>query len=196
MALADNRDALYKDYFEEYVSEFCRLCSNGEVTITALSPVLELFKESQLLKYLMADPTNDAAKTCVKDYIASHRNVPRDFLAKFLSIIAVRVNVVPTSIGYINQSYTAKVIYNNVVPTSKLTNITIQTRQDELRAESTHVIEYVKTRRAAPQSIKIKMTEDTLPMCINAMGDLHRTITEGNRANGREMNSYIKTSAK
>ncbi|ATY70242.1 GrBNV gp75-like protein [Tomelloso virus] len=193
--MSDSSDVLYKDYFENYIIQFCRLCS-GETTLTALSPIIELLKTSQILQYLMIDPSNESAKACVREYMATHQNVNSDFLAKFLAIVSVKINIAPTSVGYVNNSYTAKVIYNNTLPTTKLTNITIQTRLDQLREDSKTAVEYAKANRMPPQTIKIKMTDNTLPMCLNAIGDLNRTIVEGNRAYGREMNNFVKTVAK
>lgn len=98
--------------------------------------------------------------------------------------------------GLMNQSYTAKIIYNNTQPTRKLTNLTVQTRRDELREDSKKAIEYSKHRRPPPHTIKLKLTEDTLPWCLNAIGDLNMTIIEGNRSNGHEMNNFVKTNIK
>lgn len=108
----------------------------------------------------------------------------------------MKINITPSSGGFINQSYTAKIIYNNTQPTNKLTNLTVQTKRDELRDDAKKAIEYVKTRRPTPQSIKLKLTEDTLPWCLNAISDLNTTIVEGNRANGYEMNTFVKTNIK
>lgn len=193
--MADTSDILYKDYFESYIIEFCRLC-NSETNIVELAPIIELLKTSQILKYLMIDPTNEAAKSCIREYIANRRNVNQDFLPKFLSIVSMKINIVPNSVGYMNQSFNAKIIYNNTQPTSKLTNLTVRTKHDELREDAKKAIEYIKTRRAAPQTIKLKFTSDTLPLCLNAINDLNLTIVEGNRSNGREMNNFVKTIAK
>lgn len=190
--MTDSSDALYKGEFESYIREFCRV-ANVETSVVELAPIMELLKTSQILNYLMVDPSNETAKACVREYLANHRNVNQDFLAKFLSIVSIKINITPNTVGYVNQSYTAKLIYNNTRPTSKLTNLSVRTKHDELREDAKRAVEYVKTRRPAPQTIKLKFTNDTLPWCLNAINDLNTTIIEGNRANGREMNNFVKS---
>lgn len=187
-------DLLYKEQFETYIMEFCRVV-NGETSVTQLAPIIELLKTSQIIKYLMTDPTNEAAKTCIRDYMATRR-IPPDFLNKLLTIITMKINITANAVNYINKTFTAKVIYNNVQPTSQLTNLTVSSRVAELNEEAKKAVPYEKTRRQPTQVIKLKLNSDTLPSCINAIDDLDRTIVEGNRANGREMNHFVKTTFK
>lgn len=191
--MVDNTDALYKGSFENYIIEFCKLCNSGETTISALSNVLEHLKTSQILNYLTIDPSNPEARACVRDYISSHRNINSDFLEKFISIVSVKINIAPSSSGYINSSYSVKVKYNALPPSKKLTNITMHSRRETLRYDSKNKIEYVKSRRPFAQAIKVKMNDALLDMCVNAIADLSKTIVEGNRANGRDMNAIVKT---
>lgn len=193
--MADSADVLYKDYFEGYINEFCRVC-NGETTIVELTPLIELLKTSSILKYIMTDPTNDAPKACVREYLFTHRNVNQDFLSKFLSVVSIKINIAPVTVGFINQSFNAKIIYNNIRPASKLTNLTVQTKHDELRDDAKRAVVYEKARRPPAQTIKLKLDSDTLTWCVNAIYALNTTIVEGNRANGRETNDFVTSNMK
>lgn len=191
----DETDVLYKDNFQDIIIEFCRVCSK-ETTIAELSGLIENLKASEILKYLMTDPANESAKICVRDYLHTHKNVNQDFLSKFLSVVSMKINIMPQNVGFISKSYTAKIIYNNTQPTSKLTNLTVRTKYDELREDAKRAVEYQKNRRVAPQTIKLKFNDDIIQWCLNAISDLNSTIVEGNRANGREMNNFVKTTLK
>lgn len=188
----DQTDLLYTPQFEDYILEFCRAVST-DTTITAISPIIEVLKQSEYLRYLMKDPSNDSAKTCVRNFIVSKSHLPQDFLYKFLAIVTMKISLAPSNVGFIHQSYNAKVIANNLQPTSRITNLTIAARQDQLRAESKNAITYVKQTRMPPQILRMKFNDDLLPKCINAIGDLNQVIIEGNRSNGRDVGDFVRT---
>lgn len=144
----------------------------------------------------MKDPSHDGAKVCVRNYISSKPHLPQDFLPKFLAIVSLKISLTPSNFGFIHQSYNAKVIANNLMPTHKITNLTISSKQDQLRYDAKNATPYVRTNRLPPQVLRLKFTDDLLPRCINAIGDLNQTIIEGNRANGREVGSFIRTVTK
>lgn len=196
MSSSSNNDLLYTPQFENYISDFNRVCSGGETTIQALSPIIELLRQSEILDVLMKDPSHQEAKSCLQSYISSRQNLPQEFVAKFFSIVNLKINLTPNRLGFFNQSYNAKVVATNIRPPTKITNLTIKTRQDQLRQDMKNPIIYNHANKIPPQVLKLKYSEDLLPKCINSMADLHQTIKEGNRSNGYEIDDYIKTNLK
>lgn len=186
-----SNDILFTQKFEDYIHDFVRTV-NTDTTIAALSPIIEILKQSEILAYLLKDPSNDSARVCVRNYMITKTHLPQDFLYKFIAIAGMKISLMPTNVGFIHQSYNAKVIINNIEPTIPITNITKTARENQLRNETRNAITYEKSTRLPPQSLRLKFTDDLLPRCINAMGDLNQTIIEGNRSNGYNMSSYIK----
>ncbi|AYP97963.1 GrBNV gp75-like protein-like protein [Mauternbach virus] len=190
--MANVNDLLYTATFEAYIVDFCRVVST-DTNIAALSPIIELLKGSIILTYLMKDPSDNSAKACVRNVIVSKPHLPHDFLYKFLAIATMKISLTPSNIGFAHQSYNAKIIVNNLQPTSRITNLTTNSRQEQLRAEYKNAITYVKQTRMPPQALRLKFSEDLLPRCINAIGDLNQVIIEGNRSNGRQVDEFVRT---
>ncbi|ATZ81484.1 GrBNV_gp75-like protein [Drosophila innubila nudivirus] len=188
----NTNDLLFTPSFESYILDFCRIVST-ETNIAALSPIIEVLKRSETLRYLMKDPSSNSAKACVRNMIVSKSHLPQDFLYKFLIIATMKITLTPSNLGFAHQSYNAKIIVNNLQPTNRITNLTINSRREQLRAEYKNAITYVKQTRMPPQVLRLKFTEDLLPRCINAIGDLNQVIVEGNRSNGRQVDEFVRT---
>lgn len=183
-------DDLYKPLFQTLIKEFSNECRT-EVGIYRLSRLIEQFKNSQILNYLMVTPSDETAQQCVKRYLSNNPQLPQDFLKKFLAVISLKINLTPATMGFINGSYNARVIVNNVSPPTQITKLTMETRTEQLRDDAMRAQTYAKNRVATPQTLRVHMDDTLLSQCINAMGDLNRTIVEGNRANNYEMRGYI-----
>lgn len=175
------------------INSFCRIV-RSDTTVQALSPFIEHFKQSSILSYLIRDPTAPEAIQCIKTYAHHNQAIPNDFASKLLSILTAKISITPHSFGVLTQSLTAKVSLSNLYrPTAALTNITCETRINELRKESERAVIISRTKRKVPQALRLQLKEDLLPQCINAMSDLNKTIMDGNRAAGLDYNSYIDT---
>lgn len=187
-----NNDLLYSQAFEVYIHDFLKLVKR-ETTLIELAPVMEQLRTSELLSFIMNDPTSDDAKACLQNLLDGNHHIPRDFLTKFLAIINMKVKLTPTNLGLMYQSYNAKVIVNNIEPTKDLINLTIEARSETLREESKTAVIYNKKTHRPPQTLRLQINDDLLPKCINAMADLNRVIVEGNRANGFVTNGFVDT---
>lgn len=142
----------------------------------------------------MKDPRNESALSCLQTFFNSRSYLPKDFISKFLAVVSLKINITPTGLGFLNQSYNAKVIATNIQPLKKITKHTMQSRQDALREDAIRSNMLIKPQhRIPPQTLRLKFNDDLLPKCINAIADLSRTIEEGNRLNGYECDDYIKT---
>lgn len=191
-----NDDALYNIEFENNIREFNRL-TNTNVGIASLSPIIEALKESKILEYLMKDPTHSSALTCLRSFIQQKPYLPQEFVGRFLSVASVRINVLPNHIGVSNQSYVAKVITNNVKPPTAVTNFTINSMKEQLRNDITKTTMHVAASTSiVPTELKIKLDQSIMNTLINSIGDLCKTIQEGNRMQGRESDSYIRNHIK
>lgn len=188
--MSDN--LLYKPGMDRVMINFYRAVSR-ETSIPELAPLLEQMQPYDLLALLMKDPTNEEAKTCLRGYISHNPNIPHEFLAKFLAIINLKINLAPNSTGFINQSYNAKVIANNIRPPTKITNLTLQTRNERLLADLNTNATFTYTPNHTPQTLRLKFDDELLKRCINTLGDLNRTIHEGNQANDYKIDEYIQT---
>lgn len=183
---------LYKEGLDLIMRQFCQLVSR-ETSLPELSATIEQMKTYPLLEMLMKDPTDERTKICIRQYIGSSSRVPHEFLQKFLAIINLKINLAPNNTGFINQSYNAKVIANNIRPPTKITTFTLDARKErfweDIRTTTTH--QYV--HRNIPETVRLKFDGELLKKCINTLGDLNRTIQEGNRANDYQIDEYIHT---
>lgn len=186
-------DALYTQEFENYIRDFYRLTSN-ETNIPALAQIITFLETSDMLSILMKDPRNEHAKVCVRAFIQSRAYLPQDFLARFLAVVNLKIILTPNGIGFVNQSYNAKVIATNIRPPIKITNLTLKNRQNMLREDALKSQTLITPRhRIPPQTLRLKFNDSLLPKCINSIVDLSQIIKEGNNANGVECDDYIKT---
>lgn len=183
---------LYKQGIDIAMINFYRAASR-ETSIQELAPIIEQMQTYDLLATLIKDPSNDMAQNCLRDYIAQNREVPHEFLAKFLAIINLKINLAPNSTGFINQSYNAKVIANNIRPPTKITDLTLETRKERLLNDLNNNTTFTYVHRSVPQTIRLKFDNDLLKKCINTLGDLNKTIHEGNLANDYSVDEYIHT---
>lgn len=187
-----NQDLLYSPEFEIYINDFLRLVRR-ETSLVELAPILEQLRTSELLAYIMNDPLSDDAKTCVQNLIDRNISIPRDFFSKFLAVINMKVRLAPTNVGLMYQSYNAKVLVSNLEPTKELINLTMEARQEMLREDAKNAKLVSKKTLQPPQILRLQITDDLLPKCINAMADLNRVIVEGNRANGFTTTGFVDT---
>lgn len=188
----NNQDVLYSQAFQTNIHDFMRLVRR-ETNIVELMPVMSALRTSDLLNFLMNDPLSESAKTCLQQIVDGNYNIPREFFAKFMAIVNMKVRLSPTNLGLMYQSYNAKVLVTNIEPTKDLTNLTLEARQDELREDATKAILYNKKTHIPARTVRLQINDDLLPKCINAMADLNRVIVEGNRANGYTTKGFVDT---
>lgn len=155
---------------------------------------MQLLQNSEILSILMKDPRDPTALSCLRAVFQMKPHLPQDFIGKFIAIVSLKVNITQSGVGFINQSYNAKVIATNIKPLTKISNLTYKNRQTILRDEairSKNVI--TPNRKVPPQTLRLKFSDNLLSKCINCIADLSQTIIEGNRSNGYTCDEYIKT---
>lgn len=192
MEMMRNQDLLYSPQFEIYINDFMRVVKR-ETSLVELSPILQQLRTSDLLAYIMNDPLSDDAKTCVQNLIDKRRSIDPEFFYKFMAVINMKVRLAPTNVGLMYQSYNAKVLVPNIEPTKQLINLTMDARQEMLREDAKKATIVSKKSIQPPQILRLQITDDLLPKCINAIADLNRVIVEGNRANGFTTTGFINT---
>lgn len=184
-----SNDFLYSTEFESVVHAFLTAVRKP-TTIQELTPIIEQMKRSDILSFLMTDPNNDTAKNCLKTFVASKSNIPYNFITQFLILINTKINIAPNGLGFISQSYNAKVVPGNLQPPTKITNLTVESRMAKLRDDCKKQETYTYVDKSTPP-FKLKLHNDLLNKCLNAVGDLHKIIQEGNIANNCEIDEYI-----
>jgi hypothetical protein len=192
----NDEDAIYTPQFEQYIRDFQR-DTNNEIPLPDLMDHLQRFHESNILQILMKDPTHEMAKACLKALVSSSRTIPQEFVSRFLTIVSMKVSIVPQNITFINQSYNAKIIINNIKPTEQITRQTIDSKVRQLASERHHNMEVYKPLSVPPtQTVKFQFDAQLLQKCVNSMVELYQTIEEGNRSNGFEIDDYIRKNVK
>jgi hypothetical protein len=198
-----NSDILYSEEFEKFIHDFTKI-TRGEISLIQIAPYIEVFSRSVILGLLLKDPDNDSARACVQSLVGNigkgslingryQPNIPQEFLGKLLALGTTTFKLSQTNLSFLHKSYNVKVIVQNTSPMHKVTNITVKTRQEQLREDSKKKLIFNNVGRLPPQAIMLKMDESVMNVCVNAMGDLNRIIVEGNRANGKDISGYIKT---
>lgn len=185
-------DSIYTQQFGSYITKFMSI-TNGEMNIQTLLPVLVQLQESSILNLLMIDPKSDQAINCLDTAMQTTR-IPVDFKRRFLSLCSLKLNLIPNSSIRGVASYNVKVSLTAVTPTRNVTSMTIKNRQADLISDIKNA-QLFDARNSAlpPQSIRAKFDESIIERCINAMDDLNKTIVEGNRSNGWQMDPYFST---
>lgn len=184
---------LYKRDMDKAMCMFHQAVSR-EISIADISAIIEHMKTFDLLAILIKDPSNENAKSCVREYMSHNPQVPHDFLNKFNSIINLKINLSPNNMGFINQSYNAKVIANNIQPPNRITTLTLESRKQTLDQERNDANTFVYTMRNPPATtVRFKFDNELLKKCINTMGNLNSIISDGNRSNGYVIDEYIRT---
>lgn len=188
----DSDDPLYEPRFEQFIRDFY-IATNNEIPLPDLARLLHVLNESTILQLLLKDPSHEQAKACLKSMIASKPSLPQEFVTRFLTIANMKVHLVAKSTSFLNQSYNAKIIVNNVKPPTLITNLTVAARQQQLRNERQQRTDVFKPMGSLPpQTVKFQFDESLLQRCINSMVELYQTIEEGNRANGYQIDEYIR----
>lgn len=184
-------DALYSPNFESLIREFYKI-TNANFSVEQISPIVEAMKQSKILEYIMRDPTHVHAISCLRQFLQSRPYLPQEFIGRFLAVISVKINVLPSHMSITNQSFVAKVIANNVKPPVTLTNFSVTSMRDQLRQDIEKSTTHVLSSNTVPSELKIKISPNVMNMFVNSMSDLCKTIDEANRLNGREADSYIR----
>jgi len=187
--MALSNDFLYSTEFESVIQAFL-MAVRKPTTIQELAPIIEQMRRSDILNFLMTDPNNDMAKNCLKTFVASKSNIPHNFITQFLILINTKINIAPSGLGFISQSYNAKVVPGNLQPPTKITNLTVESRMNKLREDCKKQQTYTYVDKSIPP-FKLKLHNNLLNKCLNALGDLHGIIKEGNLANNCEIDEYI-----
>lgn len=188
----DSQDLLYSPQFEVYINDFMRVVKR-ETSVIELAPILQNLQSSAFLAYIMLDPSSDESKTCMQSLLDKRRDIDPEFFYKFMAVINMRVRLAPTSVGLMYQSYNAKLIVPNIEPTKQLINLTMDAREEMLQNDAKNAKIVSKRSIQPPQVIRLQITDDLLPKCINAIADLNRVIVEGNRANGFTTTGFVNT---
>lgn len=187
-----SNDALSTPEFESLIQEFFRI-SSRKFNISMISPVVEAMKASKILEYIMIDPTHTAAVSCLKRYIQSRPYLPQEFVGRFLAVFTSEINVMPNYMRIANQSYVAKIVTGNVKPPSVVTNFTVKSMKNQLRAEIPNATIHVQSKVNVPTELKLQLNQNVINTFVNSMSDLCKTIVEGNRMHGRNVDPYIRT---
>lgn len=184
-------DVMYTQQFEVLAREFYAI-TNKAFTIGQISPLIESMKQSKTIEYILNDPTYTPAIACLRNYVRSRPQLPQEFANRFVAVAAVKVNVMPGYLTPNNQTYVTKVIAGNVKPPNIVTNFTVNTMREQLRREIQRSQMHVRATPIVPQQLKLKLDHKLINACVNSISDLCKTIVEGNRANGRHVEPYIK----
>lgn len=184
---------LYSQNTEQLIREFYALVSRGETTVQALAPILEQMRQHPIFEILLKNPNDMPARTCLRSYLTQQPHLPVEFFSKFMTVIQLKINVTPNSSSYANQAYNARVVMNNLRPPQKLTNLTVQTRCEQLHRDMKNIKPHTYVPQQRHPTIRLQFTNELLKRCINAMGDLHQTIQEGNRMNDIKIDDYIRS---
>lgn len=180
------------------IHDFCRITSQPKFRYTQILDQLMSFKASNILKYLMDQPTLSSAQTCLQRYLQANPDLPSIFLNRFLSVVSADVQLTRYNNGGCleNVSLRANVIVNNVMPTKAITAGTSASRIANIRQEikdNGDVWSVPPVRVIQPYKIKIDMNDDFIQTLIREQSNLCKTIQEGNRCNGYEADSFIST---
>lgn len=187
---------------ETAIQAFFR-ATNSTFNVVALAPIIETLQQSSILSYVMRAECGEARaeEQFLRNFIRSRPHLPQDFVNRFLAVIALRINVSPSSYAglsgsLINRSYVAKITRGNVRPPTVVTQFSVQSLRNALREETrrgvnTHVA--AARREIIPYEYKPVLDRDVLSSLINCQSDLCKAIAEGNRQNGRAIDPYVKS---
>lgn len=182
------------------IHEFCRITSQPKFRYTQILDQLMSFKASNILKYLMDQPTLASAQTCLQMYLQSNPDLPSIFLNRFLCVVSADVQLTRYKNGSVgsleNSSLRANIIVNNVMPTKTITAGTSTSRIANIRQEikdNSELWSVPPVRMAQPYKIKIDMNDDFIQTLVREQSNLSKTIQEANRCNGFEADSFIST---
>lgn len=182
------------------IHEFCRITSQPKFRYTQILDQLMSFKASNILKYLMDQPTLASAQTCLRMYLHSNPELPSIFFNRFLCVVGVDVQLTRYKNGGLgsleNPSLHANIIVNNVMPTKTITAGTSASRIANISQEIRNNSEswsVPPVRMTQPYKIKIDMNDDFVQTLVREQSNLSKTIQEANRCNGYEADSFIST---
>lgn len=188
-------DELYNPNFESVIHEFCKITSR-KFNVFEIAPVISALQNSSLLEYISRTP-NDTAIACLKTYVYNNPNLPQHFVGRFLAVINAEINVLPNNLRIGNQSFVAKVVARRVIPPDAVTNFAVAAMKQTLRKDISNAnVHSVATHSVVPTELKLPINQRTISLIINSMSDLCSSISEGNRAQGRHVDSYIRNHIK
>lgn len=184
-----SEDPIYSPNFTTYIITFMKQTSK-ECSIQDLDTILILLKESNYIKTLAMDPTNNAAISCIKQFLNGRNDLPSNFLDRLISVFRTRIRFVPSVLA--SSSVTAKVKIDYLEPEKKMTNLNITGRMQVMKANcGTNVKILEASDQIVPTLVKTNMTSDSLNNAIKSTIILHDSIEEYNRQNGYVMDPYI-----
>lgn len=165
-----------------------------EALLPKLTSIIESMRCVPEFQYLLDNPYDEHGRSCFITYVKNNTTVPMEMVAKLFSIITARISLSPSSTSFVTQTYKTKVILNNLQPPTKITNITLQARQDTLLREIERATTYkTQISRIVPSTIRLRLEDSLLKRCVNAMGDLSEVISHGHLANNFTVDDYIST---
>lgn len=189
-------DPLYTEEFRVYIEEFCRI-TNNEVTIKQIASFIEIFHHSPILNILQTEPQNVDALSCLKNYIASNPTLPSIFPSRYIAITNCRIRVAPPRFGSSHaDACVATVIPGATRPPTMMINLTADSMREALRIDTERSEVYQCTPATVPSKVKIRFNQSLMNQLVNAQVDLYKTIVEGNRQNGKNVDSYVKSRIK
>lgn len=195
MSEFDN-DQLNDPNFEGVLVEFCKMTSK-KFSIFDIAPIIEALRQSKVLDYVIRSQ-NSSYINCLKMIFHNNPNLPQQFIGRFLAVINTEINVLPNNLRVGNQSYVTKVVARNVVPPVSVTNFTVTTLRRALQRDirDKAIMHSVSTPNVIPNEIRLQMNQRTISMIVNSISDLCCSIVEGNRAQGRDIDPYIRSQIK
>lgn len=192
----EDEDLLYRQHYETYITEFCKITSAPEFYVRTVSALIELLKESNIVSVLMCEPRNSDAITCVKSFLDSRPHLPQSFLTRLLALSNTKIRLTPARFSSSStDSYVAKVIPGNTQPMSKMTEMTARTMMGALERDMQYnrKVYSLTNARNVPNAVKIKFTPALMSQLVRAQVDLYRTIEEANRRNSVAISPYIQS---
>lgn len=187
-------DELLNPEFEQVIHDFCKITSR-KFNIFEISHILETMRMSKIIDYVTRSP-DATAVSCLKNLVDSNPNLPQSFVGKLLAVVKTEVNITPNTM-YANQSFVTRVVTRSVEPPTVVTNFTVASMKQQLRRDVENQSAYsVAWQNVVPNEIKLQLNQRVFSMLINSMSDLCKSIVEGNRAQGRHVDSFIKSQIK
>lgn len=188
-------DELNNPNFHSVIGEFCKITSR-KFSVFEVAPIIVALQTSNLLDYISRTP-NEAAIACLKTFFYNNSNLPQQFVGRFLSVVNTDINVLPNLLRVSNQSFVTKVVARRTIPPDSVTNFSVaamkQTLRDDISQSSVHI---TATSNVVPNELKLRINQRTLSLIVNSMSDLCSAIMEGNRAQGRKIDPYIRSHIK
>lgn len=185
-------DRLNDADFTQYVSAFM------EITTKKFRPqdiidVLSALRKSAFIRMIMEDPKDESAASCIRSIIKGNVLIHDNFLTQLIKVCSSTIHF-HNSFGSA-LSNTVKINVNNInPPTGDLSRMTARAKKEILQENIKQFTLYPITQNyhsIVPSVTRIKMDRELLDNAINGITQLNKVIIEGNRQNGKTIDSFI-----